>query len=96
MGQVINRAALFAIRNPKLGARLKLNVPWWVPNRLASLWDENAGKVGCVVSVDIGEFSDMPMYSVVFEREGEKATMGVYFEDSVTFEPEANAIEGRA
>jgi hypothetical protein len=78
-------AARFEHNNDKLGAKVMLRMPRWVPAKLALFLDRNFGKEGLVVSVDTGEYSKETLYSVIFEAAGAKTTSGVYFENDITF-----------
>ena len=77
----------FGLRHPRLGARVFVVKPWWLPRGLAWLYDKNIGKDGCVISVDKGPITNEILYSVMFESSKgiEHASYMAYFEHSIVF-----------
>lgn len=74
----------FSVNHPNFAKRVILKKPQYVPLWLCRLFNQNFGKEGVVIFVEIDEIFKVLAYDVVFDA-GPNCTMGRYFEPSLDF-----------
>lgn len=89
MGKVLDLSnKLKLIPHPKLGARVKINIPWTRRMFFYSRGEnKHNGKEGCVTDVTIGEHCKLPIFSVMFggDKDWKDVEMGCYFKEDLEF-----------